>query len=209
MSILAIDPSLTCFGMALIDTPTMVVGDMRLAQAACIRTKKESGKRKIFVADDDARRADELARGLLAKIEEWQPAAVIVEQLPGGTQHARSAMTLGITAGVIAAVRASMLKFSNEVMVWEYLQPSDVRKELCGKPSASKQDAHAAAIAATGGALGGYAGDVTAPEIEAIRDCEVLAVAALQMRMMCAIISVHENQRSSTDFGMNPVAARP
>jgi len=37
----------------------------------------------------------------------------------------------------------------------------------------------------------------------------VLAVAALQMRMMCAIISVRENQRPSTDFGMNPVAARP
>lgn len=94
--ILALDPSLTCFGWLVADESG------RVANYGAIVTEPESKKRHIYQGDDDARRAALLIGQLGILVRQYGVTAIASEQ-PAGSKSAVSAKALGIAMAAVVA----------------------------------------------------------------------------------------------------------
>jgi Holliday junction resolvasome RuvABC endonuclease subunit len=138
ITLLALDPSLTATGLAVLRL-AIVDGawSWRVAHAECIRTEPDTRSRHLYQADQDGQRVDLIAHALLRVIEEYRPALAATEA-PAGSQHAISAKALGLAYGVVRAVccarRLPVLT----------VQAHEARIAATGSKSASKDDVGAA-----------------------------------------------------------------
>ena len=107
----------------------------KFLEAGSFRTKKTAKKRKLRVADDDVDRCQFLVRSLNELFDKCPPIAVFVELPNAGAKGARANRAMGLATAIIV----TMLE-SRKIPV-SYLIPSDVRKALCGKVSAAKEEA--------------------------------------------------------------------
>lgn len=117
----------------------VVAEGRRIVHAATCRTERTAKKRGIRVADDDAERAQTLARFLLDIISEWGPAGVVVELPSGGAQGARANRAMGMSSGIVAAVLEAA------GLPAEWVTPQAVKKAATGRKDGSK-DAVAASV---------------------------------------------------------------
>ena len=125
-AILALDPSLTAFGWA-------VVADGKPVQVGCIKTLPSNMKRGIRTGDDRCRRITEICDKLWYLKSYYEPELIVSEQ-PHGSQSAISAVMIGICLGMIQ----TFADLSALPLEW-YLE-GECKKSLLGKRSATKQE---------------------------------------------------------------------
>lgn len=97
-------------------------------------TTQKAKRKTVRVADDNADRAIVLARGLAEVMRRHRIKGIIGEMPSGGSQSSRASNQMGIATGVVSAI----------VGVWnvpcEWCIPTDVKKAVTGKRSASKDE---------------------------------------------------------------------
>jgi Holliday junction resolvasome RuvABC endonuclease subunit len=126
-SIMGIDAGFTHTGI-------VVVEDNKVVHHETVRTKKDSHKKAVRVADDDAERCRVLTAALQKVIQEYEPAAAFVELPSGGAQGARANRTMGMAAAFVVAVLEVFQ------VPAEWVTPGMVKKAAAGRKDASKQD---------------------------------------------------------------------
>lgn len=89
------DPSITAWGWAVVD-PT----DNSIIDCGCIKTVPQSKVLRTRKGDDRVRRVQEITFGLIQVVEKYHP-ALILSELPHGSQSAVAAVMIGIATGVM------------------------------------------------------------------------------------------------------------
>lgn len=133
--ILAIDGGKASTGVAVLElTRDAPAGRVLLVEV--IRTKKSARKRNIRVADDDSDRARQVFRRLLELARAHRPAVIGVEAvaLPFGRVRSSVVSGLGRARGLVDALAV--------VADCGLVEPTpqEVKKVICGRRDASKDD---------------------------------------------------------------------
>ncbi len=133
--LLAIDPALRNFGLAMlvVDTKSLAASVERMT---LIETTNLAGK-TVRQNSDDLRRAFESYQAAKEWVEDCD---LIAAEIPSGSQSARGTMSNGISIGILAGLRD--LRPLIEVM------PRDVKKTVTGRTTASKDEMIAWAVKA-------------------------------------------------------------
>ncbi len=169
MNLLAIDPSLTATGLVLLDD------DLSVVSAICVRTRPADKGRRLYQADADGERVDEIARALDRAIARATRPLVVACEAPAGAQHAASAKALGLVYGCVRGVLAA------HGLTPLMCQAFDAKKAAAGSRSASKLDVEAAMRQRWPGA---FASGIAKPVAEAIADALAVACVALEHPMV-------------------------
>lgn len=120
MRILGVDPSLQCTGYGLIEP---AAGTLRLLEGGVIRTDAElSLDRRLLT----------LYEGISAVMREFQPEAVVVEELYSKYEHPRTAILMGHARGTILLAAATLS------IPYTGYEASLVKKSLTGNGRATK-----------------------------------------------------------------------
>ena len=109
-----------------------------LLALGCLSTV--AGKIKHSKTLDDIRTAAEIARGLKAIVDRWHPALVIGE-MPFGSQSAKSMKAVGICLGVAGSLQV----YHDMPCYWG--TPQAGKKAMCGRVNASKEAVFEAVVA--------------------------------------------------------------
>ncbi len=125
--ILAIDPGFANFGCSVID------GTGKILNVGTIHTQKAK-KKLLRVADDDVQRITTIVSGLSKVIHKYKIKGVLGELPPSNSRSAKSAK------GLAMAVALSVSLFTELKLPVEWATPSEVKKAMTGKASASKED---------------------------------------------------------------------
>jgi Holliday junction resolvasome RuvABC endonuclease subunit len=150
--VLGIDPGLSALGYAVVD----LSGD-RVVDLGVVRTQKSDKKRRVLASDDNLRRAREVDAALLGVLlardgDRLLPcghpfgtnfAAICVESMSfprNASAAAKVALSWGILAGLAGRFELPIVQAS----------PQEIKKKLCGKKDASKDDVEAALKSAYG-----------------------------------------------------------
>jgi crossover junction endodeoxyribonuclease RuvC len=128
--VLGIDPSLCNTGIAAIALGG--IGE-RIVELEVVRTSPSGKKRRIRGSDDDVRRVEAIVERLDAAVAKHRPVALVMEA-PAGSKGARAARALALAAAAVVAV--AKLRGIPFLQV----QPSDVKRAMCGARNASKDD---------------------------------------------------------------------
>jgi Holliday junction resolvasome RuvABC endonuclease subunit len=96
--VLTNDPSITAWGWAVVDPTTNEVVD-----SGAIKTKPAEAKLRIRKGDDRVHRVTQINRSLLAIIQKYE-IAMILSELPHGSQSAVAATMIGMVTGVMQAI---------------------------------------------------------------------------------------------------------
>ena len=126
-TILAMDPSMTAFGWALISYTGVIL------KYGCIKTKKCDKKLRIRVADDNTYRISQVNKILLEVIEE-NNVTYFVSELQHGSQSAVAAKW----QGAVTAIVQTLADAKNIGVEW--YSESDSKLCLLGKRAAEKQE---------------------------------------------------------------------
>lgn len=128
-----LDTGLVATGLVLVDCAAIPPVILR---HATLRTERQAGKRGLRVADDDARRASELAVWLGDRLA---GAIGVVAELPtAGAQGARANRSMGLSTGVVVATVALA------GLPAEWTTPGDGKRAATGRRDGSKADVQAA-----------------------------------------------------------------
>lgn len=98
-----------------------------------IKTAKTK-KKMVRVADDNASRAAYVAKELAEILDTFEVEGVVAEIPHGGAQSAKAMAFMASATALVSAVLSIL-----DVPV-EYVTPSEVKKAICGKLSASKDE---------------------------------------------------------------------
>jgi Holliday junction resolvasome RuvABC endonuclease subunit len=130
MRLLSIDPGFCHTGYTVYDISKEGV---KLIGHGCVSTAPSNKKLKLRVADDTARRVQELVRGLRQVIVDNNVSGLAAELPSGGSKSAAAGKAMGIAI----AVSAALAEF--EDLPCEWVSPGDVKKALAGVRTASKE----------------------------------------------------------------------
>lgn len=125
LKIVGFDPSMTNWGIAH-GTLDVASNDVIITSLDVVKTSKSKDK-TIRVNSSDLDRAEELAKGALAAVQDAQ--AIFVE-VPVGSQNANGAKAYGFCIGILGALRATGTSF--------FLVTPDQVKQASGIKNASK-----------------------------------------------------------------------
>lgn len=100
----------------------------------CITTEKADKKKQIFAAIDDVRCIQEVVRELQQFIGAENISVIFAECPNAGAKGARANRAMGIATAILATY-VEMEKIST---LW--VLPDDIKKKLCGKRNASKEE---------------------------------------------------------------------
>lgn len=125
--VLGLDPSLTCYGWAVLSL------DRRVIAAGCLRTKPDTKSRHTYQADKDGVRLDALARGLLDVLR-THDVALIACEAPAGAQSATAAKALGQSYGVTRAILVALERHALTI------QAHEVKRAIGGSDGATKEE---------------------------------------------------------------------
>jgi Holliday junction resolvasome RuvABC endonuclease subunit len=128
--ILALDPSLTAFGWA-------VMEGQEIVECGCIKTEPLAKKQNIRKGDDRCRRITEINTILLGLMDKYQIKYIVSEQ-PHGSQSAVAAIMVGIVLGIIQTIADA------KGIGVEWYSEGDCKDNLLGRRSASKTEGIAA-----------------------------------------------------------------
>lgn len=166
MKLLAIDPSLTATGFAVLE---LGAETERCVDVGFVKTAPDGKGRHVYAADQDGARIDEIAAELIRLLRIHGPDVVACEA-PAGSQHAKSAKALGLAYGVCRGV---LRTFGLTPLM---VQAHHAKKAAAGSLSASKDEVQAAMRARFPEA------DITGtkPRQEAIADALAVACSVLE-----------------------------
>jgi len=138
-------PTIVGIDLALVNTGIVTLVTNRDGEFVCvatelIKTAKASKKQNLYAAVDDVQRAARLYNGIMAELRASRPALVVVE-LPSGSQSAVSAQCNGLAKGVIASIREALPEVP---FVW--LHENQIKQALAGKHKTSKDEIAAAVL---------------------------------------------------------------
>lgn len=133
-------PSVLCLDIAMRNVGVLVVRWDRntlayesstvLTTDACTKEERKEHTKASLYVKDSAYLYEQLHR-----VVANSHIGLIAGELPLGSQHANSAMCLGVCWGLMGAIIAS---FNNVPYVW--VTPTDVKKYMCGKKTATKEE---------------------------------------------------------------------
>ena len=126
--ILALDISLSEFGIAVFNTKGMLI------HGECVITKPIKKKLNPRQIDSDHLRVKEIVMQLNSLHDEYGFKGIVAEVPPGGTQGARSATALGLVKGAVWT-----FAIMNNLPFEGYL-PHEAKKAATGKKNASKEE---------------------------------------------------------------------
>lgn len=126
--VLTNDPSMTAWGWAVVRPSDNVVID-----CGAIKTEPQSKALRTRKGDDRVRRVQEINFQLINIIKRYH-IALIVSELPHGSQSAVAAIMIGITTGVLQAIGDCL-----EVPV-EWFSEGDAKVAVSGHRSVPKDD---------------------------------------------------------------------
>lgn len=192
--IVALDPSLTAFGMA-----AVLVGDgsPRVLASTCITTDV-GDKAHTYAGDRDARRLDVIAHGLVAFLDAHQP-HVIAAEAPAGAQGYRAAFSLGAALGVSRGVLAA------RGLACMLVQAGEVKALVAGSRAASKLDLAAAVTRATGWTSPAS----TKPAREAEHDAAGVALAVIGSPLVVALTQASRARALAVSLATTPKDPTP
>jgi Holliday junction resolvasome RuvABC endonuclease subunit len=127
-AILTNDPSITAWGWAIITTE-----DGLVKECGCIKTESKASVLRIRKGDDRVRRISELNIRLLEVIRRYN-IALIVSELPHGSQSAVAAVMIGIVTGIVQTLGDSL------GIPVEWYSEGDAKKSIIGKKAISKTE---------------------------------------------------------------------
>lgn len=122
------DPSITAWGWAIVDPKTNTVID-----CGAIKTTPQSKQLRTRKGDDRVRRIQELNFKLLEVIGKYKP-ALILSELPHGSQSAVAAVMIGMVTGVMQTI-GDCLK-----LPVEWYSEGDAKVAVSGRRSVEKDD---------------------------------------------------------------------
>lgn len=122
------DPSITAWGWAVVDP-----SDNSLVDIGAIKTEPVAGKLRIRKGDDRVRRVMEINRQLIKVIKKYK-IALILSELPHGSQSAVAAVMIGMVTGQLQALGDAF-----DIPV-EWFSEGDAKVAVSGKRSVPKDD---------------------------------------------------------------------
>lgn len=122
------DPSITAWGWAVVD-PT----NSKIISVGAIKTVPQAGKLRIRKGDDTVRRVHEINKTLLQVLKDHE-IALIVSELPHGSQSAQAAQMIGIVTGIMQTIGDCM-----NIPV-EWFSEGDAKVATTGRRSVEKDD---------------------------------------------------------------------
>lgn len=128
-TIMALDVGFRNTGVVIFDPVT----DQPIA-CKTVRTKPSAKKLQVRKADDNSRRAQEMALELEEVIEQFNVKGVVGE-LPSGGSKSHSAATMMAAATAVVSAVIALKRLPNE---WS--TPSEGKTALCGNSQASKEE---------------------------------------------------------------------
>lgn len=129
---LGIDPGLAHFGWGLV---AVADGKLDVVSAGCFVTEKSDKKRKVLSADDNVRRAQQLARSLMNLVViKGNAIRIICAESMSAPRHSSSAAKLSLSWGVVSAL--SVVYGIPLVQA----SPQEIKLAATGKRNASKED---------------------------------------------------------------------
>lgn len=131
--IAGIDVGLVACGVVVID---VAASPPSVVRYATLRTERQAGKRGLRVADDDARRATELAVWLRERLAGVR--GVVAELPTAGAQGARANRSMGLSTGIVVATIALA------GLPAEWVTPGEGKKAATGRRDGSKEQVQAA-----------------------------------------------------------------
>lgn len=126
ISIMACDPSITAWGL-------VIIQEGKIVHVNCIKTSPENKKTKIRKGDDRVRRVSEINNILLETIKKYNVKYILTEQ-PHGSQSASAAIMIGIVTGILQTLGDCL-----DIGI-EWYSEGDCKKHLLGKRSAIKDE---------------------------------------------------------------------
>jgi len=134
MRVLGIDGGFASMGIAVLElTPDQEL----LRDVYVVRTQKSDRKLQVLAGDDTARRGRELAHHVGLAITSQSPGAIVIES-PSWPRNAGVAAKLGVAFGVVYALA------EKHGLPLLQVSPQQVKKSLCGRKDAAKEDIIAA-----------------------------------------------------------------
>lgn len=175
LRILGVDPGFSSIGLSL-TVMDPASGRLLAADTTVITTEKSHRKLEVRASEDNVRRAREIARALEGVIEAFHPTALCCET-QSWPRNAGAATKVAIAWGVIVALadryRLPILQAS----------PQDVKKAVCQRKDASKEDV----IAAVEGLVENIVWPDRKGDFEHAADATAVVIACAQSETMLAI----------------------
>ena len=132
--LLGLDPGFANMGWSVIELASW--GE-KLVDAGVLRTEKSDKKRSVLASDDNLRRGREVAEALVAVMDRFHISAICAESM-SFPRSASAAAKMAMCWGSIAT-----LSFERKLPVVQ-ASPQEIKKTLCGKKDASKEEVEAA-----------------------------------------------------------------
>lgn len=126
VAVLGIDPGLANMGLVEAEVCLLTGEVIKISRMTLIRTEKSKDK-QVKRRNDDMHRARLLTNGLS---DSASRCLLGMAEIPGGAQSARAAYALGVAVGVLAGCPIPLIE----------VDPQQVKKEVTGKKTASKQE---------------------------------------------------------------------
>lgn len=131
--LLGIDPGFANLGYSILE---LTASWKKLQVAGVLCTEKSDKKRKVLAADDNVRRARQIAAVLENLVQTNSVSVICAESMSfprNASAAAKMAMSWGIIASITERLRLPLLQVS----------PQELKMAVCGKKSATKEEVQA------------------------------------------------------------------
>lgn len=140
LRILALDVGFTHTGIAVMtfndDGPPV----WNISTTACIVTKPEAKKRRIYETDDKVRRVKIICTGLQEAVERWSPHLIAAELPSSGGKSAAAHASMGMAITAVTCV-SQLCNVPLRSYNWD-----DIKLKATGKRTASKKEVQDAIV---------------------------------------------------------------
>jgi crossover junction endodeoxyribonuclease RuvC len=142
--VVGLDPGFASLGYAVVELLPLPAAGERVVDMGVIRTQKSDAKRNTLAADDNIRRAREIFRELRDLIKrhatQGDHLVAVCAEAMSFPRNASAASKVALAWGVVAAI------LERAGLPLAQASPQQVKKAVCGRKDASKEDIQAALI---------------------------------------------------------------
>ncbi len=139
LRLIGIDAGFASIGYAILDLDSLSPNSETVVDLGVIRTELSDKKRKVLATEDNFRRAREIFQELELLYQQTQPRVLCVESM-SWPRNAASSAKVGIGWGCIVS-------FAHvHGLAVTQASPQEIKKRVCGKKDASKEEIQAQLI---------------------------------------------------------------
>lgn len=186
--ILGLDPGFANIGWGVVELHPTNPAEDAILSCGVFRTEKSDKKRQVAASDDNLRRGREITAELQKLIELHNVSAICAESMSfprNASAAAKVAMCWGVVAALVHQKRLPLSQSS----------PQEIKRLLCGKKDASKEDV-AAAVRKRYPAIGPMVEEVIPSAREHAFDAVAAILASLETSDVVRVLRLlHETPR--------------